>query len=323
MKFMNLKRFASTAMAGVMALSLAVPAFAASASSTITGSVAEITLSVTVPDTGEAVINPYGLPYKMGESSVTGQQIVTTSPLLIQNKSTTALKVTAEVTGKQGTGVTLEATASGYDTSTDKKLAVKFQAFEATGVDATVAGDKDALITKFIALKDSDAVLTATVADGTANAATGSKDLVLREAKDGELQNGGAAFFRLSGQVAKKADWKTTDTFEAKIAFTFEPSTYAKSAGTIAGGTALTSGGTTSATLTLTPALPSGVTVSAWTWTSGEPAAATATAQTDTTKCNVAYVADSSAADKNVTFTVSGEGSDGITYTATTQFTVG
>ena len=65
------------------------------------------------------------------------------------------------------------------------------------------------------------------------------------------------------------------------------------------------------------------MTVSAWTWVSGEPAAATVTAQTDTTKANVAYVADSTTADKKVTVTVRGVGSDGITYSATTEFTVG
>lgn len=322
MKFMNLKRFASTTLAGVMALSLAVPAFAAGANTTITGTVAEITLNVTVPDTGDAVINPYGLPYKMGESNVVGQQIVTTAPLLIQNKSTAALKVTADVTGTQGTGVTLDGAnaSTNYDTAATKNLQVKFQAFEAAGVDANTAGDKDALITKFIALKDSDASLEAvvTTAATPATDVNSKGDLVLREAKDGELQSGGAAFFRLSGKVAKKAAWATSDTFSAKIAFTFEPSTYIKSAGTIAGTTTIASSG--SEDLTLTPALPSGVTVAKWEWSSKDESKATVVPKAgDTTglKGTVSHVAAGS-----TDITVSGVGSDGITYSATATVTL-
>lgn len=49
MKFMNLKRFASTALAGALALSMAVPAFAAGNTTVISGAYEAVTLSVTVP----------------------------------------------------------------------------------------------------------------------------------------------------------------------------------------------------------------------------------------------------------------------------------
>ena len=70
MKFMNMKRFASTTMAGVMALSLAVPAMAVDQSTVITATYAETTLDVTVPANTNATINPYGLsPWRMRRRS--------------------------------------------------------------------------------------------------------------------------------------------------------------------------------------------------------------------------------------------------------------
>jgi len=333
MKFMNMKRFASTTMAGVMALSLAVPAMAVDQSTVITATYAETTLDVTVPANTNATINPYGLPVTMEDAKtvLSGQPITIPTPLMIENKSAVALKVGASVKTEVTTGITLE-TAGNKGTvagGTAKAIYAEFQAFEAAGIDGTTAADITKTNPAWAALKDEKAVLKAVLATGaTAVEATPvvtGTDLVLREGKDGLAQAGGVAYVRLSGVVAKKPTtaWATTDKLTATITYSFEPAVYAKSAGTIAGGAGLTSGGTTSSVLTLTPNLPTGVTVSAWTWVSGEPAAATVTAQTDTTKANVAYVADSTTADKKVTVTVSGVGSDGITYSATTEFTVG
>ena len=66
MKFLNKKRVASAALAGALALSMAAPAFASQ--SVITGNYKEIRLAVTVPTTGKAVINPYGLPIALSET---------------------------------------------------------------------------------------------------------------------------------------------------------------------------------------------------------------------------------------------------------------
>lgn len=329
MKFMNTKRFASTVMAGVLTMSLAVPAMAADSQTVITATYAETTLDVTVPANTNATINPYGLPVTLGDAVTTlsGQPITIATPLMIENKSSVALKVGASIETTVETGMTLEtADAGDYDTNTGKELFVEFQAFTADGIDGNNSADPSVTNPKWAALKDTDAVLKVAL-DSTqsvdATAVVNGEDLILREGKDTLAQSGGVAFVRLSGKVAKKADWATTDKLVATITYSFEPATYVKSAGTIAGGTALTSGGTTSAVLTLTPALPSGVTVDTWTWVSGEPAAATVAAQTDTTKANVTYVADSTAGDKKVVVTVSGVGSDGISYSATTEFTVG
>ena len=65
MKFMNMKRFASTVMAGALTMSLAVPAFAADSQTVITATYAETALDVVVPANTNATINPYGLPVTM------------------------------------------------------------------------------------------------------------------------------------------------------------------------------------------------------------------------------------------------------------------
>lgn len=104
MKFMNMKRFGSVVMAGALALSLAVPAFATTTTPkgqvTITGTYEDIPISVSVPTSGQAQINPYGLPVDFTLSdtvtkvAVSGQQI-TTKPLSIRNQGTTKLSVNA------------------------------------------------------------------------------------------------------------------------------------------------------------------------------------------------------------------------------------
>lgn len=322
MKFMNLKRFASTALAGALALSMAVPAFAAGNTTVISGAYEAVTLSVTVPATGKAIINPYGLPYKLSaDYSVSGQQITTAAPLLIRNMSPVALAVTANLKGEASTGVNLnDQTAAGaldFTTETDKELHVVFQAFEAVGVDTNNATDNDILIPKLIALADDDAKLTG---DVTTTAADATGTLVLREGKDGELQSGGAAFIRLSGEAAKKATWETSDTFTATIAFTFEPSVYTKSAGEIDAGSvdlANFAAANSPATLTLTPALPENVTATSTEWISSDIAAVKVEKNAaDANKAALTHVAAGTA---KITVTI--KGSDGVTYVSEVNVT--
>lgn len=315
MKFMNMKRFASVAMAGALSLSLAVPAFAVD-TTTITGNYTPIALRVTVPTAGTAIINPYGLPYQMGESTISGQQITTGAPLVIQNRSSVALGVTANVTGTASTGVTLEAagTTADYSTVTDKKLHVVFEAFTADELTALNVTDNDTIRPMFAALDSADAVLTG---DVTTTAADATGTLVLREANDGEVQSGGAAMFRLTGEAAKKADWTADDTFTATIAFTFEPAEYTKSAGTIALNRTIGVGNSdnTTADIQFTPDLPTGVTATTTTWTSSDTSKMTID---QTSGLKVRAVAAG-----NATLTVTIVGSDGLTYTSSLDVTVG
>lgn len=348
MKSMNLKRFASIVLAMVMALSLTVPAFA-SGTTEIQGTYTPIELNVVVPDSGTAIINPYGLPYNLStDVAVSGQQITTGAPLVIQNKSVVALDVKAEVTGTASTGVTLTdgtkdvsgtATAIDFETETDKMLHVVFQAFPAAGVTGENVTDKETLLPKFAGLKDEDAVLEADVrlAADAGPAVGGDGSLVLKQADaDKALQDGGAAFIRLSGEAAQAASWTEADTFTATIAFTFKPSTFAESAGTLL--VESSTDGTTYAALadganldlgnglgrvTLTPALPSGVTAAATdvVWTS-DHAGVTVTKDA-ANPYRAALVSPTTIAPaESVTLTVTITGSDGNTYAASTTIMV-
>lgn len=335
MKSMNLKRFASTVMAAVLALALAVPAFASSTN--ITGTYRAITLNVTVPTTGSAIINPYGLPFDVSGASVSGQQITTGAPLLVQNKSSVPLSVSASIVSTVKGAFVFDDNAITAG-ETGNKGNVLFQMFKAPGVTEANVTDMEAIAPKFAALKDADAlcntVLTKT--DATATPAVPAKEenniVTLKPANaNGELVDGGAAFFRLSGTVAKKPTtaWTTTDGFTAKITFTFEPTIEeveltdaltAKAAdGTSALGTANTIDGTIDTTATIildTTKLPSGVTVDDWTWESSDTAAATIAEQTPDTKATLTHVAAGT-----TTVRASGMGSDGKLYSAELEIT--
>ena len=101
-------RILSGAMAGVLAMSLAVPAFAADAEApknqtVITGAYTETVIDVVVPGTVDAVINPYGLGTTVTKSdgtkiAVTGQVITPTQT--ITNNTDLNLIVGAKVIGE-------------------------------------------------------------------------------------------------------------------------------------------------------------------------------------------------------------------------------
>ena len=321
MKFMNMKRFASTTMAGVMALSLAVPAMAVDQSTVITATYAETTLDVTVPANTNATINPYGLPVTMEDAKtvLSGQPITIPTPLMIENKSAVALKVGASVKTEVTAGITVEDASgkAGVAGGTAKAIYAEFQAFEAAGINGTTVEDITKTNPAWAALKDDEAVLTAVLdSAATVNAAAAGDDLVLREGKDGLAQAGGVAFVRLSGVVAKKPTtaWATTDKLTATITYSFEPAAYVKSAGTITNATAPSMSGVAQQALTFASALPTGVTATTTTWSSSDETVLTVAA-------NGASVTGVSAGTATVTVTI--VGSDGITYTASLDITVG
>lgn len=313
MKFMNMKRFGATVMAGALALSLSAPAFASNNTTNITGSYTPITLKVVVPQTGNAIINPYGLPVELDTDTViSGEQITTGAPLVIKNQSKVALAVKAKVTGTVKGDATFDASAIAAG-ETDKKMNVKFEAFPAPGVlDDTDAADLNAM---FAALKTADAKLTATLST-TAADATGT--LVLREGdEDGATQDGGAAFFRLSGTVAKAPTnaWAVADGFTAAVAFSFEPSEYVGSVTLKTAGDATTVD--ENGTLAVTVDLPTGVRAVANTikWTSSKEANITVTPGTSsTTQLAATLNGVLASGTTSVKISVEFQGNDGITY---------
>lgn len=243
MKFLNKKRIASAALAGALALSMAAPAFASS-NSVITGNYKEVRLAVTVPTTGKAVINPYGLPIALSEKySISGQGISNAAPLTVQNRSAVPLKVNVSITSAplQGSSFTFEQTGTLSSTATTNTGLVKFEMFPAPALTETTLENEDVLIGGFAALDSANALPADGVQlkglAGTPDAATNI--LTLREGSaDGSLQAGGAAYFRLTGEAVKAPTipWAAADGFTATIAFTFEPtSEFVLNAGTITG----------------------------------------------------------------------------------------
>lgn len=358
MKIFNKKRIASVVMAGVLALSLAAPAFAAdNYSTTIEGSVADVPLNVLIPTSGEIFINPYGLPYKIGAAVIKGEQIAGGSVLTIQNKSEVALSTNVSMTVSDLSGVQYadtQYTDREIKENTTKLIRTTFELFK-SDLTAESITDTAAVNTKFAALKSSDAVMTLTPVDirtavestdtdhlyptladaktNSANAAgilTGSS-LILREANaEGAMQKGGAAFFRISGVVAEKPSdvWEETDTFKVKLAWTFIPAVYENNGGTMTFNTAtVTAQGNNTGSLALN--LPTGVTAKKVVWSSSDTSYATVSgdtsSSTNTDRLNVtAAVLNKSTNGQPVAITITAQitGSDGYPYVSRGTFNV-
>lgn len=260
MKFMNMKRFGSIVMAGALALSLTAPAFADDAPAgqvVISGSYEDIPISVSVPSTGTAQINPYGLPVNFALSdtitnvSVSGQQI-TSVPLSIRNQGATKLSVNAtlavdtsgtdngvivkeaDLTTEKGKEINLALQVAGLN---DNKYAVSSldtdlddNIIKAFAADATWANAKS------LKAKDTNAgtaIADATVAKSTSalavlGAATEEAGGLITYGKDS------IAVFRLTGKLNESPvkavsgsdvddPWVATDKFSATVVFKFKP----------------------------------------------------------------------------------------------------
>jgi spore germination protein YaaH len=244
------KKIMSLTLAALTTASLAAPAFAASNTSTatntqtvITTTYAEIPISVTVPATGTAQINPYGLPVEFTKSAsstksakVSGQQIVS-QPLYIVNEGDVALSIGATVT-TTAQGVTIAKEIKEGDE--DKDAVVRLEMKQSANKTLDDAG-KDKIIDEFAATdtwasvdEDSQVLLSTddpVEKDGLATLAaskvTTTTDTSNKTTKTVTYNAGSIVLFRLAGEVVTKPStaWATTDTFTTTIAFTFTPST--------------------------------------------------------------------------------------------------
>ena len=261
MKFMNMKRFGSIVMAGALALSLTAPAFADDAPAgqvVISGTYQDIPISVSVPSTGTAQINPYGLPVNFALSdtitnvSVSGQQI-TSVPLSIRNEGTSKLSVNATLavdtsgtdngvsvkkadltTSEKGKEINLALQVAGLN---DNKYAVSSldtdlddNIIKAFADDATWANAKS--------LKAEDTAAGTALADATvAKSASALAVLGAATEETGGLITYGKdsiAVFRLTGKLNESPvktvsgsdvddPWVATDKFSATVVFKFKP----------------------------------------------------------------------------------------------------
>lgn len=229
------KKLLSLALSGVLAASLAIPAFATSTN--ITGAYEDIEIAVLVPTTGTAQINPYGLPVKLttANKSIVNEQIVT-KPLAIANKSEVDLAVSASVVATaNGDLKFVEAAPLAGDTSKSAFVYLQMKP-ERTLLESALNTEKTGF---------TDTVLD-TAAAAWKQAYNADKDLVLngREAGSSKenmvflkkasttggnvtIAQGGGAMFRLSGSVVSnpREAWTESDGFNATVAFTFRPDT--------------------------------------------------------------------------------------------------
>lgn len=240
-------RILSGAMAGALALSLAVPAFAATNTTTeVTATYQAITIDVVVPATVSAQINPYGLPVDIVKSdstkvSFTGQKILTQPTAAIMNKMGVDLTVKASVTGavkalptsSTATPMKLATEALTADTTAKSVFAyVQAKASTQTGAPDTQTShtiadalvdeykgwtqaydaDKDILVKAGTETKENFITLKAAKMDATSGAFDGYKA-------------GSIAMIRVAGDAvaSPREAWTADDGFTATIAYTFMP----------------------------------------------------------------------------------------------------
>ncbi len=283
---MKSKKILSSALALVMSLSLAVPAFADSSSADpntteIDGTYQAVVIDVKVPSIGKAFINPYGLDISVpqdvsddtntNETVISGQQIVT-APMSIQNRTAMDLQVNATVTGavtalsdanaipmKLATATTKGSGTEGQDgyvaPATSKSAFVYLQAKSA---DDTTGGG--AAIATECAAWAASGYSEATDVIVSTRATTKENLVVLRGADVNATTGafnaynaGSIALFRLTGDCVMSPSnaWTENDKFTATVAFTFIPAQITKYAVTVdnVGGTGTTTGVTATASV--------------------------------------------------------------------------
>ena len=251
---MKSKKILSAVMASAIAMSLAVPAFAADpAPSTpanqtvVTAAYKEPNIEVTVPTTAQAVINPYKLPvqFKMAADGTvttqsTGKDIqakdsaIATQPMTLVNLCDSDLDVSAAI------AVTLPETTelkfveeSAFSATTPLTNKSIYMVVEGTPIASSVYDadadtfDLDAYKTAWEALDWSTATKSnaATIKAGTAKK-IGTLDKATIDADDGSVTALGANALavRLAGKAVEepKTPWAAADTFTATIAYTFK-----------------------------------------------------------------------------------------------------
>lgn len=320
------KRLFTGALAGALAFTLSVPAFAGSTTpnrtTNITGAYEDITIDVMVPTTGEAQINPYALPVNLdtnGTNKISGEQIVT-KPLAIANKSSVDLNVSATVTTTATGDLTLATTAPAATVKTKSAFVyMQMKHSEMTNSDvaasngvsgftaATINAEAEAWTQPYNAAKD-------LLLNGAKEATKENMIVLAKAGAAGAIQTHGVALFRLAGQVVADPTeaWTTRDGFTASVAFTFRPNTTAatidKPEVTLA---------TTTGTDTLTVSLE-GANIVSVDWTSDD-AAVTVAAVADPANGSKATVTGVSSGNATITAEITAD--NGLTYTVESTVT--
>lgn len=229
---MNFKKIMSTVLGSTLALSMAATAFAANTdleqSTEITGTTQTPTISISVPSTGDVILNPYKMSVDVSEdqdgSALVTNQIIS-APAYIKNKTDVALSISATVTGKvAGEAVFATASTQSGKAVTTKSAFVYLEVIDAgAGDDADAAEPTTALTDaswKAYDAKAANQILLAAKAVNKANMLTVPA-----------VADSSSSFiaYRLAGDAASSPTkaWTSADTVSATIAFTFTPTVQA------------------------------------------------------------------------------------------------
>ena len=235
---MKFKKLISTAMAGVMALSLSLPAFADDVK--VEGSINLPTINMVLPTTASMIMNPYELNVKLNpkdpaETPVDDQII---SPLMtVKNLSNIGVKVAVSVQGTKGRGTAAfaAATTQGSTKSTVKEAFVYAMfsigdpdmAIDDITAPSTVPSADAAYLT---ILSETAKEVTKLAAADAASTTAGAVN-VLTGTTGKTAAEGGVLGFRFFGDMTQApvaADgssdpWTDKDILSATVSFTFSP----------------------------------------------------------------------------------------------------
>lgn len=256
---MKSKKFLSVVMAGALSLSLAAPAFAADTNTKtdITATYTPPTISVVVPQTASAFINPLGLDIKVDPTNgptLSGRQIIS-APMTLKNQSASDLQVgaTVSVTVNDGSDLRFVSTSTGGVSAATKSVFAYVQAKQ----DKTLVGNDTAV---------TDAVIATAYGNWEASAYDATKDIVVNSALPASKDNlvilraadmtgtngafkaykaGSIALVRLAGDCTSTLTtgdgWVKTETntvdgnqvttgdgFKVNVAYTFKPASITK-----------------------------------------------------------------------------------------------
>lgn len=251
---MKFKKLASLALACVMCVSLAVPAFAAGNTQTdITATYTPPVISVIVPQTAAAFINPLGLDIDVASGvTLSGRQIIS-APMSLKNQSATDLQVGATVSVEvndssdlrfvsTSTGGASAATKSVFayiqakqdkdlvgntTTVTDAAIATAYGNWEASAYSATT----DIVVNSAMpATKDNLVILRAADVSGTTFSAykAGSVALVRLAGDCTSTLTTGDGWVKTETTGSGDAAVTTGDGFKVNVAYTFRPASITK-----------------------------------------------------------------------------------------------
>lgn len=227
-----MKKIISMFLALVMALALAVPAFASSGKVDVAGTINLPTINVVLPTTASMTLNPYKLDVKLNPKDTTetpsNDQIL--SPLmLVKNLSNTGIQVGATVQGVLGKGSDATLEASSVAAEADEKqihVYAKFKIGDADMETSDIPAESSGATTGDLVLVLDDTVQVvpqlnpddpaATTVSATGNVLAGTND-----AKNPD--SNGVLGFRFFGDMSKVTTWTDKDTVSAAVAFTFTP----------------------------------------------------------------------------------------------------